>query len=94
MNSYYDALLTLVVNYVSNVDGHGLDIMTQLKPFSGDDYLWRYGPSRAAAIVFVAFFAVPTGFVVWRIVKTRSWHCILFAVGGLCKSPLQPTESS
>ncbi|RSL66340.1 hypothetical protein CEP54_003776 [Fusarium duplospermum] len=57
--------------------------MAQLKPISGDEYLWRYVPSRAAAIVFVVFFAIPTGFVIWRIVKTRSWHCIPFAIGGL-----------
>jgi hypothetical protein len=84
-----DALLILIANQASNIDGTGPDIMAQLKPFEGDDYLWRYVPSRAAAIVFVVLFAIPTGFVIWRIVKTRSWHCIPFAIGGLCKSTLQ-----
>ncbi|KAM5345819.1 hypothetical protein ACJ41O_011680 [Fusarium nematophilum] len=57
--------------------------MAQLRPIAEDIYLWRYVPSRAAAILFVVLFAIATGAVIWRIVKTRSWHCIPFAIGGL-----------
>ncbi|KIX08772.1 uncharacterized protein Z518_03429 [Rhinocladiella mackenziei CBS 650.93] len=58
--------------------------MAQLKPLDGKDvYLWKYLPSMPAAIIFVLLFTGVTSAHCWRTVRTRSWFCIAFAVGGL-----------
>lgn len=50
--------------------------------------LWRYIPNVGAAGTFVALFALATAPHVWVMVKRRSWFCIPFVIGGLCKSRL------
>lgn len=63
--------------------------MAELKPYRGNYYLWDYLPSTPAAVIFVVLFAGATGFVGWRMAKTRTWFSIPFVLGGLCKSTPQ-----
>lgn len=59
--------------------------MAQLNPVDGTDvYLWRYLPSFTAAAIFMGLFAVVTLAHCWRMTKTRTWYCSIFALGGLC----------
>lgn len=60
--------------------------MAQLKPYKGDFYLWDYLPSTVAAVIFIVLFIGATGFVGFRMVRTRTWFSIPFVLGGLCKS--------
>lgn len=60
--------------------------MAELKPYKGDFYLWDYLPSTVAAVIFIILFIGATGFVGFRMVKTRTWFSIPFVIGGLCKS--------
>jgi hypothetical protein len=61
--------------------------MAQLKPIDGTDvYLWKYLPSIPAAILFIFLFTTVTSVHCWRMIKSRSWFCVAFAVGGLCTS--------
>lgn len=60
--------------------------MVQLKPYRGDYYLWNYIPSTPAAAIFAVLFALGTGHIFWRLIRTRAWFCIAFAIGGLCES--------
>jgi hypothetical protein len=69
--------------------------MAVLKPYRGDYYLWNYLPSTPAAALFTALFALGTVYVMWRTIKTRTWFCIVFIIGGLrtafhltCPDPL------
>ncbi|KAJ4361238.1 hypothetical protein N0V95_002056 [Ascochyta clinopodiicola] len=57
--------------------------MVQLKPYRGDYYLWNYIPSTPAAVIFAVLFALGTGYIIWRLIRTRAWFCIAFAIGGL-----------
>ncbi|KAM0277073.1 hypothetical protein ACHAQH_006081 [Verticillium albo-atrum] len=57
--------------------------MAKLKPFRGDYYLWKYLPSIPLAAVFAVLFLVATSAIVWRLWRTRSWFCTVFATGGL-----------
>ncbi|KIW97613.1 uncharacterized protein Z519_01197 [Cladophialophora bantiana CBS 173.52] len=58
--------------------------MAQLRPVDGTDYyLWKFLPSVLAAVIFIILFTIVTGILCWRTVKTRSWFCIPFALGGL-----------
>ena len=62
--------------------------MAVLKPYDGTDYhLWKYLPSEAASIIFIVLFLAITALHFWRIYKLRSWFCLAFAVGCLCKFP-------
>ncbi|XDG09931.1 hypothetical protein ABKA04_009546 [Annulohypoxylon sp. FPYF3050] len=57
--------------------------MAELKPFRGNYYLWQYLPSTAAAGIFVALFILGTGYVTWKVVRTRTYFCIVFIIGGI-----------
>ena len=58
--------------------------MAQLKPVAGTDvYLWKYLPSLPAAITFMLLFTAVTSAHSWRMMKTQSWFCSAFTVGGL-----------
>ncbi|EGX46897.1 hypothetical protein AOL_s00097g323 [Orbilia oligospora ATCC 24927] len=57
--------------------------MVELKPVEGDVYLWKYLPSIPAAALFLVLFAVATGVLCWRLIRTRTWFCIPFAIGGI-----------
>lgn len=61
--------------------------MAKLEPYRGDYYLWNYIPSMAAAVIFIVLFLITTGLHTWRIYKTKSWFCIAFTIGCLCKYP-------
>ncbi|KAK6540235.1 hypothetical protein TWF694_009050 [Orbilia ellipsospora] len=57
--------------------------MAKLKPVDGTDYyLWKYLPSVPIAILFFSLFTIATGFLSWRIFRTKTWYCIVFAIGG------------
>ncbi|KAI1097465.1 RTA1-domain-containing protein [Jackrogersella minutella] len=57
--------------------------MTQILPYKGDYYLWKYVPNLPAAAIFAVLFGVATGFHLYRIIRTRLWFCLPFVVGGL-----------
>lgn len=59
--------------------------MAKLEPYKGGYYLWQYVPSIAAAVIFLLLFLGMTALVSWRMFKTRTWFCLPFALGGLCK---------
>lgn len=59
--------------------------MAELKPYSGDYYLWLYLPNTIAAALFTALFALGTAAVSWRMFKTKAWFCTVFVLGGLCE---------
>lgn len=61
-------------------------MVVQLKPVAGTDdvYLWKYLPSIPAAVIFVILFSVVMAAHLWRMVRTRTWFCSAFAVGGIC----------
>ncbi|KAJ4298051.1 hypothetical protein N0V90_005950 [Kalmusia sp. IMI 367209] len=59
--------------------------MAELKPYRGSYYLWKYVPSTPAAALFAVLFALSTGYIIWRIIKTRAHFCIVFALGGLSR---------
>ncbi|KAJ4175204.1 hypothetical protein NW754_005624 [Fusarium falciforme] len=44
-------------------------------------HLWNYIPSRPAAIIFIAVFAILTAGRTWRMLRHRMWFCIPFVVG-------------
>jgi hypothetical protein len=46
---------------------------------------WNYVPSIPAAVIFMLIFMVLTGLHTWKLFRTRSWFCIAFTLGGLCK---------
>lgn len=62
--------------------------MPTLKPFKGDHYLWTYVPNLPAAVVFAIVFAALAIAHGWKTVKTKSWYCIAFVVGGCCASQI------
>lgn len=58
--------------------------MAELQPYKGGYYLWQYVPSLAAAVIFLILLLAMTFFHFWKIWKTRTRFCLVFAVGGLC----------
>jgi hypothetical protein len=60
--------------------------MGDLKPYRDNYYLWYYVPSLPAAIVFLVIFIAATILHFYRLIKTRTWFCIPFAIGGICTS--------
>lgn len=59
--------------------------MPTLETYNGYP-LWRYVPSLPAAIVFAILFGIATVLHGFMMVKNRSWFCLPFVVGGICKS--------
>ncbi|KAB8257580.1 putative RTA1 domain protein [Aspergillus pseudonomiae] len=57
--------------------------MGELKPYKHGYYLWLYVPSLGAAVVFLLFFAGATVLHTYRLIKTRTWFYIPFAMGGI-----------
>ena len=50
--------------------------------------LYRYTPSLAAAVVFIIVFSLLTIAHFFRLFQRRTWFCVPFAIGGLCKSSI------
>ncbi|PLN80227.1 RTA1 like protein [Aspergillus taichungensis] len=48
-----------------------------------DFQLYRYVPSRAAAILFLVLFIVTTAYHIYQVVRMRSWYMIVFVTGGI-----------
>jgi hypothetical protein len=67
--------------------------MAKLEPFAGDYYLWHYLPSVPAAVIFLILFFVITALLTWRMFKTKTWFCIPFIIGGVCKFTSVPKIS-
>lgn len=61
-----------------------------VEPTKGGAYLWRYSPSVAAAAIFLVLFMASFLCVVWKIWKTRTYFCTVFAIGCFCKLPPPP----
>ncbi|OBR06415.1 RTM1 protein [Colletotrichum higginsianum IMI 349063] len=59
--------------------------MPELQSYNGY-YLWHYVPSLVAAIIFEVLFVLVTLFHAWKIARTKTWFCIVFCIGGLCRS--------
>jgi len=47
--------------------------------------LYRYTPSRVAAVIFVVLFALTTAVHLFQLIKRRTWYFIPFVLGGCCK---------
>jgi hypothetical protein len=47
--------------------------------------LYRYEPSLAAAVIFVALFAVITFIHNYQLIRTNTWYFIPFTIGGYCE---------
>jgi hypothetical protein len=62
--------------------------MAKLEPLAGDFYLWEYLPSIPAAVIFLILFLVMTALLSWRMFKTKTWFCVPFIIGGICKFTL------
>lgn len=52
--------------------------------------LYLYTPSFAAAAAAIVVFAILTVAHGYRMATTRTWFCIPFFIGGLCKSSPPP----
>ncbi|KAE8555470.1 hypothetical protein EYB25_000166 [Talaromyces marneffei] len=59
--------------------------MPTLQPYKGDYFLWNYVPSLPAAIAFTAVFTILTIAHIWKMVRTKSWFCSAFVIGGICE---------
>jgi uncharacterized membrane protein YpjA len=46
---------------------------------------WSYVPSIPAAVIFMLLFMALTGFHTWKLFKTKTFFCIAFTLGGLCR---------
>ena len=57
--------------------------MGELKAYKGGYYLWRYLPSRPAAIIFCLLFVSATLAHAYRLYRLRLWFCLPLAIGGL-----------
>ncbi|CZR56676.1 related to RTA1 domain protein [Phialocephala subalpina] len=57
--------------------------MTILKPYKGDYYLWDYVPSVPATVAFIVLFCVATAAISLRMLRSRTWFCLSFAIGCL-----------
>ncbi len=54
---------------------------------------YRYDPSLAAAVIFIMLFLVISVFHTWKLIRTKTWFFIAFAVGGHSEF-CPPTEQS
>lgn len=45
---------------------------------------WNYAPSLAAAVIFLLVFIVLMGLHTWSMVKSKTWFCTAFTLGGVC----------
>ncbi|KAG4266629.1 hypothetical protein FPRO03_01913 [Fusarium proliferatum] len=52
-----------------------------VEPTKGGAYLWRYSPSVPAAAIFLVLFMASFLCISWKIWKTRTYFCIVFAIG-------------
>lgn len=50
-----------------------------------DFALYRYTPSLPAAITATAIFGILTVGHLWRMLRSRTWFCLPFAIGGVCE---------
>ncbi|KAH7322439.1 RTA1 like protein-domain-containing protein [Stachybotrys elegans] len=59
--------------------------MPTLQPLEGTQnyYLWFYVPQIWASAIFLVAFTIPTGLHIWRMIKTRTWFCLAFVIGGI-----------
>ena len=48
--------------------------------------LYRYIPSRVAAIIFVVAFGLTTFAHIFQLIKKRTWYFTPLVIGGLCKT--------
>jgi hypothetical protein len=48
--------------------------------------LYRYIPSRVAAIIFVVAFGLTTFAHIFQFIKKRTWYFTPLVIGGLCKT--------
>lgn len=55
----------------------------------GEFVLYRYDPSKAAAVIFIILFLVVTAAQAYQMIRTRLWIFIPFVIGGCCKPPLR-----
>ncbi|KAJ5644807.1 hypothetical protein N7507_010818 [Penicillium longicatenatum] len=44
---------------------------------------WNYVPSLPAAVIFMLVFLALTGLHTWKMIKTKTWFCIPFTIGGV-----------
>ncbi|OLN87281.1 Protein RTA1-like protein 5 [Colletotrichum chlorophyti] len=56
--------------------------MPELQSHNGY-YLWHYVPNLVPAIIFEVLFVLATLYHGWMIAKTKTWFCIVFAIGGI-----------
>lgn len=61
-----------------------------VEPTKGGAYLWRYPPSIPAAAIFLVLFMASFLCIVWKIWKTRTYFCTVFAIGCFRKLPPPP----
>ncbi|RAK81097.1 RTA1 domain-containing protein [Aspergillus fijiensis CBS 313.89] len=47
-----------------------------------DFKLYRYTPSRAAAVIFVVLFSLTTAYHVYQLTRRRAWYFLAFVIGG------------
>jgi hypothetical protein len=64
--------------------------MPTLEKYLGKVYIWHYVPNLPAAIAFAAIFSVATLAHTWKMLRTRTWICLPFVVGGICTSSSTP----
>lgn len=57
-----------------------------LLPYKGDFYLWKYVPSMPAAVIFAIVFLVLSLAHTWKMIRSRLWFCLAFAIGGYRQS--------
>ncbi|KAI9158600.1 RTA-like protein [Paramyrothecium foliicola] len=57
--------------------------MAELKLYKDEYYLWFYVPSKAASMTFLILFLVSTLFIIYRMIRTRTFFSIPFILGGL-----------
>ncbi|KAH8654158.1 RTA1 like protein-domain-containing protein [Ilyonectria robusta] len=65
-----------------------LDPVEGVEPTKGSYYLWRYAPNKGAAALFLLLFLASFFYICWRIYKTRTRFCIVFAIGCFYKQPI------
>lgn len=59
--------------------------MASSKSGSVDFQYFRYDPSLAAAIIFIAAFMITSTFHVYQMISTRTWYLIPLVIGGCCQ---------
>jgi hypothetical protein len=60
--------------------------MTVLE-FHNGYYLWKFLPSTPAAVAFLLLFIVTTALHTCKMIKTKTWFCTVFIIGGFCTFP-------